>query len=251
MGQLLAADLPEPDYGRPAVSTGLSDLDELTGGLLPGSVWVLVGAPGSGRTMLACQLARVSAGEERTRLVTPLVGPREVRAMVLAGTARVPLHHLRSSRLTEDDEVRLAMARATLTDSSLTVEAVTRHADVPDPDTLLNACPARALIIDDFDVWAGDDAGPVLRRLRAYALDSASSVVVTLPEDSVLDGRGHLRRDWARIPRVVVRLSRIDLQENAVRAGEVDLTVMGTGARPSATVSAGFQGHYARFADLA
>lgn len=55
----------------------------------------------------------------------------------------------------------------------------------------------------------------------------------------------------ARVPRVVLRLNRPDLNgRKSAREGVIDLTVVGRGLGPSVTVSAAFQGHYARFVEL-
>jgi hypothetical protein len=41
------------------VSTGFADLDDSTGGFLPGTLWLVLGTPGVGRTLLATQFATV------------------------------------------------------------------------------------------------------------------------------------------------------------------------------------------------
>lgn len=44
-----------------AILTGVAELDQTTGGLLPGSVWSIVGPRGSGVTTLALRFGRATA----------------------------------------------------------------------------------------------------------------------------------------------------------------------------------------------
>lgn len=75
--------------------TGLADLDDLTQGLLPGTLWVVKGNSGIGKTMLLAQLARVAgtAGAS-TRFISGREDRRLVISYWLAAEARVPLHNL-------------------------------------------------------------------------------------------------------------------------------------------------------------
>jgi replicative DNA helicase len=61
----------EPDM---AVSTGLPDLDRATGGgFHPGTLWVLAGRPGMGKTVMCTSLARAAARRHRDRDATGVV----------------------------------------------------------------------------------------------------------------------------------------------------------------------------------
>ncbi len=55
VGELLAARQPS------ALSTGVAWVDEVTGGLTPGSVWTVLGATGVGVTTFATRLATAAA----------------------------------------------------------------------------------------------------------------------------------------------------------------------------------------------
>jgi predicted ATP-dependent serine protease len=74
----------DPDASpRVLASTSLPDLDQLTGGLVEGAVWVLAGLPRAGRTMLALQFSRLLAqGEVPVRYSLGVDPPREVIARV-------------------------------------------------------------------------------------------------------------------------------------------------------------------------
>ena len=63
LGDLLSevvAQLPrQPDQRR--VPTGFTDLDAVTGGLAPGSLWVISGRSGAGKSVLVSDLVRSAA----------------------------------------------------------------------------------------------------------------------------------------------------------------------------------------------
>jgi replicative DNA helicase len=233
------------------VYTGLGDLDELTGGLWPGVLWVLSGRPGAGRTMLVTQLARQAAvvGRARTRLVSAREPASTLVLYLLAAQARVPLHHLRTGRLTDDDEQRLALARDLLAAAPLDVDAADRHVDLATPDEILADEAPDVLLVDDLDLW-GSDPAALLRRLRAQARDTGATVVVTLPEEVVID-RATPQGVWGRLPDVVLQLQRPDMHDrDSPRVGEVDLVLLRHRTGPVATVTCAFQGYYARTVDL-
>ena len=91
------------------VPTGLARLDELTRGLVPGALWVVLGTSGAGRTVLACQIA-ASAAASGADTVLLLGGEPTSTATVniLSARSRVPAHHLYTGELDPDDRRRLA-----------------------------------------------------------------------------------------------------------------------------------------------
>lgn len=79
----------------PGLSVGLAPLDELTGGLRPGDVWVVEGPAGAGVSMLALQIAAAAAGSGRSAAVVCDHLPVPVQlARLVSQTARVHLSHL-------------------------------------------------------------------------------------------------------------------------------------------------------------
>jgi replicative DNA helicase len=236
---------------REPVSTGLGDLDDLTGGLWPGALWVLSGPSGAGRTMLVTQLARQAAvvGRARTRLVSAREPASTVVRHLLAAQARVPLHHLLTGRLTDEDEQRLAPARDLLAAAPLDVDAADRQVDLATPDEVLADEAPDVLLVDDLDLW-GPAPVTLLRRLRSHARDTAATVVVSVPHEVVMEG-GTPNPLWARLPDVLLRVHRPELDDRgSPRAGEVDLVLLRHRTGPVATITCAFQGYYARTVDL-
>ena len=46
------------ELGEPEFPTGLSFIDDMTGGIQRGEIWVIAGKTGAGKTSLALQIAR-------------------------------------------------------------------------------------------------------------------------------------------------------------------------------------------------
>lgn len=78
------------------IPTGLENLDEMTGGLASGRVWIITSHPGQGRTTLLTQMAdTVSVDHSRaTWLLCPLEPPRMVAARLASCRAREVLWRL-------------------------------------------------------------------------------------------------------------------------------------------------------------
>jgi len=103
-----------PNHGLP---TGLSLLDQETGGLQPGSLTVLAGRPATGKTTLALQIARETLFRREEPLGVALFSLAEAREAIftrlLAQEAGVQLHPLRTgfSQRTEWSSVESAGQR--------------------------------------------------------------------------------------------------------------------------------------------
>jgi replicative DNA helicase len=247
---LLTSDRGRVPSGWSAL-TGLTDLDELTGGVQSGALWVVSGTSGVGRSMFLIQLARQAAltARLRTRLVSAREPASYVLHCLLASLGPVALHRLRASRLSEQDQGRLGPARAALAAADLDVDAAVVGSDLPEPESVL-AAPEQldVLLVDDLDLWVPDPV-PLLRLLRAYARDTGTAVVVTAPNDVVFDGPGP-RSPWVRLPDMLLELHRPDMIERlSPRAGEIDLILHRHRTGPVATVTCAFQGYYARVVD--
>lgn len=249
------------------ISTGFVDLDDSTGGFLPGALWLVLGTPGVGRTLLAtCFALHASV---RARVETSLVLGREPSRVALLNLycqlGRASAARVQRGSETSEEIARLAEARQLLSRSPLSVWS---SGDGMFPDrrdqfeAMLNAADAgegsgRVVVIDDFDHFhwlaGGDKVTPMLdslRNLRKSAVARSSTVVVTLPEEDWLDdcqARPEIRRDAD----VVLRIVQPDMfAPDSPRAGETDFVLLRNRTGPSETCTVSFQGRFRRFVDM-
>jgi replicative DNA helicase len=262
LSDLLSRDLVRAVERAPG--TGLRDLDDLTGGLSPGTVWVILGTPGVGRTVLACQLAAgAAAAGSDTALVLGREPARTAAVNILCSQGRVPEHLLRHGRLTETDRGRLAAASQAVQDWPLRILTpqderweLSGSTSMPDAAHWLDAQapPARrvaqVLVMDDLDTLIDASVLRILPLLRAWARSTEQTIVITAPEEALLQhdiAVPELRRDAD----VVLRVLRPDLHNpEHRRAGEADLHVLRHRQGPAGRLVVAFQGHYRRFVDL-
>lgn len=262
------AALLEPDQlselavrGQPV---GLTDLDELTRGLLPGVLWVVLGASGVGRTVLACQIA---AGAAEAGADTALILGREpastAAANIVCARGRVADHRLRSGRLGPAEAARARRAADEVAGWPLQVLTpqdrewtLSGSTSVPTLDHWLAPGAVRerrvvdVLVVDDVDVLTSRPVPAVLQVLRAWAKASGQAIVVTLPEEPWVVG-GALSPVVRREADVAVLLRRWDLHEpGSADAGEAEVAVLGHRQGPVSTLAVAFEGNFRRFADL-
>jgi replicative DNA helicase len=230
---------------EPRRTTGFSEIDRVTGGFSLGRLWIVTGTPGQGRTTLAIQWALLLAGKHGLR--TDLVSVREpehlVAVRLLASQGKIPVLHLWEDRTTAQDEPKLCSARGVLAEAPLRIAGPDR-ASVLTFDTPAGAVP-QALVVDDGHLAAG--VSP--ERLGGFAAQGAL-VIVTLPRHQVIDPDG-ISPDWAQVADHIVEIDRPDLLEvHSLRAGEADLHLHRNRWGPQLTVTAAFEGHYARFVEM-
>jgi replicative DNA helicase len=234
------------------VPTGFSDLDQLTGGLISGPLWVISGRSGAGKSVLVTDLIRSAAvrGGSGTLLITRSEAPAEVVKRVLAAEARVPLHHM-TFGLSGDEEARLDKVKERL----LEVPLLLVHGqvlDLPGIDAQVASQaaqqPQRLLLVDDLP--AGPDQVEMLVELRALAVEHQVAVVAVVQED-VGDSERQLRR-IEQIADVALTVHRDDQTDfESPRLGEADFIVTRHRHGPVAKILVHFQGHYGRFVDPA
>lgn len=110
-GALAAYENPVP----PTQGTGWADLDDLTGGLRPGTLTVIAARPGVGKTVIGLNLALHAAASGVGVLFASLEMPEaELIDRVLANLAKVDLHRIAGRRISPDDWRRLREARSRL-----------------------------------------------------------------------------------------------------------------------------------------
>lgn len=102
------------------IETGFPDYDRRTGGLKPGEVIVIAGAPGMGKTTFAYNIAENVALAGHSVLTISLeMSKVQLGLRHLASVGGVPLPSMQSANMEEDDYTRLTAATAKLHESKL------------------------------------------------------------------------------------------------------------------------------------
>lgn len=228
------------------MGTGFGDLDDMTGGLRPGGIWLVCGSPGVGRTALLTQLAvhvglqdlscvlltaRESASEvfaQMTRQLSPrprrdgwlgLSAP-EYKAAQAGAAERLATTGLWLSRAHEWVRTPSLDALGDLDPLDL-APYLTYEDDLHALDKqrgLLDRIgeerPADVLLVDDLDraLATGDNDEPLnlraeLERLHLWAERQKFVVVVSIPESLVLR-HGQADGVMRRTAQVVLRVTR-------------------------------------------
>ncbi|MGM1060895.1 DnaB-like helicase C-terminal domain-containing protein [Saccharothrix sp. Mg75] len=256
------------------VPTPFADLNVLTGGLAPGTLTVIGGRPGSGRSTLLLDFVRHATIRHSLRsalfcLDQPGI---DVVQRILCAEASIRPHDMRTGRMSDEDWTGLARRMSEVHEAPLILNA-TPSADL---DGLCEEAVALArdealhlVAIDPLNmVRARTEPGAgrerevsiVTRQLKTLALDLDIPIVVTCEVGRAVEGRldhrpqlGDLRESdtMAQVADTVVLLHRPDQYErDDPRAGEADLIVAKHRGGPTATVTLAHQLHYARFSDL-
>jgi replicative DNA helicase len=257
---------PEPPFDAAAVGipTGFSDLDHLTQGLLPGALWVLIGTSGVGLTTLAVQLAGQAAttGGASAALFLGREPVSTALLNLMCSVGKVPAHHLHAGSISAEDAARLKQAREKLIGLSLRIFTPSDKewrfengtCSVPRFEGLASCraghALARVIVIDDIDTLLSEPVRGHLPVLRTWARNAGATIIVTAPEEPLLEGN-RLFPDVRREADVVVRLCRDDqFDAETPRAGEADLMVLRHRLGPTAHITVAFEGHYRRFFDF-
>ncbi|WP_199546639.1 replicative DNA helicase [Streptomyces sp. N35] len=272
-GSLIRAVTPPTNENR--VPTGFIDLDSLLcGGFTPGQMIVIGARPAMGKSTIAQDFARGAAIRNKIpTLIESLEMSRDdLSDRILCAEARVPLHHLRQGIVNDTDVARAAgRVQSTIADAPLYINdgallsLATLRARVRN---LVRTRDLRLVIIDYLQLMQVGRAdnrqqavADLSRGLKLLAKDFNISVIVLCqlnrgpeqriekkPQVSDLRESGAIEQDAD----IVILLHREDAYDReSPRAGEADLIVGKHRNGPTATITTAFQGHYARFMDLA
>jgi replicative DNA helicase len=256
------------------VPTGFQDFDELTNGLHPGQMIVVAARPAVGKSTLGLDVARSAAIKSNmTTCVFSLEMSRnEITMRLLSAEARVPLHHMRTGKLTDDDWTRLARRMGEVSNAPLFID------DSPNMSMMEIRAKCRRLkqrhdlklvIIDYLQLMQSgkrvesrqQEVSEFSRALKLLAKELEVPVIAISqlnrgpeqrtdkkPQMSDLRESGSIEQDAD----MVVLLHREELYEReSPRAGEADFIVAKHRNGPTATITVAFQGHYSRFVDMA
>jgi replicative DNA helicase len=254
--------------------TGFLDLDDLTGGLAPGTLTVIAARPAIGRTTLLTDICRHNAIANNTpaALWTMEETTDEIATRILAAEARVPRHLVRSGALHDDDWARVARrvpalwavplylhAPASTTMAALAAAAAETHErhgiKMIAVDGIQDIQPPQRSDLREREV------GDVVRGLKTLARTLGVPVVATShlnrnPERRIgnIPALDDLRESGAITfaADTIILLHRDDAYDReSPRAGEADLIVAKHRQGPTANLTVGFQAHYGRFTDFA
>ncbi len=106
----------------PGLPTGFKDLDEKILGLAPGDFVIVAGRPSMGKTTLAMNIARHNILQEKNVLVFSLE-TTSIKLMdrMLSDIGKIPLQHIKTGKLTEEDWPKLEFAARRLKDKNFTL----------------------------------------------------------------------------------------------------------------------------------
>lgn len=256
------------------IPTGLSDLDGLTGGgFAPGRLIIVGARPGVGKTTIGQGFARAAAiGHKLPTLFTSLeMGKDEIMAGVLAAECQVPLHHISHGTTSDADALQLANAMERLAAGALYIDDAT---EVSLPSlrgqvrNLVRTVGLRMVVVDYLQLMKAPKAenrqvavSYLSRGLKLMAKEFGITVVVLCQLNRASEQRTDKRptiadlRESGAIEQdadMVILIHRPDMHEpESERAGEVDLIVDKHRGGQRTTITAAWQGHYARVFDMA
>jgi replicative DNA helicase len=200
------------------------------------------------------------------------MGRNEITMRLLSAEARVPLHHMRTGRLTDDDWTRLARRMGEVNNAPLFID------DSPNMSMMEIRAKCRRLkqrhdlklvVIDYLQLMSSgkrvesrqQEVSEFSRAIKLLAKELEIPVVALSqlnrgpeqrsdkrPMMSDLRESGSLEQDAD----MVILLHREDVYEReSTRPGEADVIVAKHRNGPTRDITVAFQGHYSRFVDMA
>ncbi|WP_149203439.1 replicative DNA helicase [Actinotalea subterranea] len=260
--------------GMVGVPTGFIELDRLTNGLHPGQMIVLAARPAIGKSTLGIDIVRsASIKHQMTSVIFSLEMSRnEITMRMLSAEARVPLQNMRKGTMRDDDWQKLASTMGRMSEAPLFID------DSPNMSLMEIRAKCRRLkqrhdlklvVIDYLQLMSSgkrvesrqQEVSEFSRALKLLAKELEVPVIAISqlnrgaeqrtdkrPQMSDLRESGSIEQDAD----IVILLHREDAYEReSPRAGEADLIVAKHRNGPTDTIVVSFQGHYARFVDMA
>ncbi|MGX1840509.1 replicative DNA helicase [Streptomyces diastaticus] len=259
--------------GLRGLSTGFTDLDGLTTGLIGGQLIVIAARPSIGKSTLAVDFLRhCSIVEKKPALFFNLEMPREeIEERILSAQGRVALHHIRSGELDDGDWSRIAKVMPSIEAAPLYIDdyANQTYMEIAARARRMKQLHDIQLIVVDYIqlMKSGgraetrqQEVADISRNLKLLAKTLNVPIVALSqlnrgpeqrtdkkPMMSDLRESGAIEQDAD----IVILLHREDFYEKeSPRAGEADLIVAKNRNAATATITVAFQGHYSRFTDM-
>lgn len=257
------------------ISTGIADLDDLTGGLRPGQMITIAARPAQGKSALTTNFLMHCAIQQNLPgvLFSLEMGRDEIMERIFSAGARVGLHHLRSGEVTDEDWVRIGRFAPKVAQSPMILDDSVNLSmlDIMTKSRRIKERHGLSFIAVDYMQlmqFGGkrqgsrqEEVSAISRGLKLLGKELQVPVVALSqlnrnaearedhkPMVSDLRESGSIEQDSD----MIILLHRPDAYEKeSPRAGEADLIVGKHRGGPTATITAAFQGHYSRFVDMA
>ena len=256
------------------VQTCALPIYDLTNGLHSGQMIIVAARPAMGKSTLALDLCRAASIHNNMASVffSLEMTRSEITMRLLSAEARVPLHHMRTGRLTDDDWTRLARRMGEVSNAPLFID------DSPNMSMMEIRAKCRRLkqrhdlkliVIDYMQLMSSGkkvesrqlEVSEFSRQIKLLAKELELPIIALSqlnrgPEQrsdkrpmlSDLRESGSLEQDAD----MVILLHRESLYEReSPREGEADLIVAKHRNGPTRDITVAFQGHYSRFVDMA
>ncbi|MGW4222953.1 replicative DNA helicase [Streptomyces bauhiniae] len=276
-GDLLPAVLEQavtPPTLEDRVPTGFIDLDrKLNGGWAAGQLVVIGARPAMGKSTLAAGFARAAAVTNRvpTAIWSLEMSAHDFAVTLLCGEVQIAMHHLKRG---EVDDTALARAAALVPSLAEAPLKISDEANLSLPGlraqvrALVRTFGLKVVIIDYLQLMQAPHAESrqvavsiISRNLKLFAKEFGITVIVLAqlnrgneqradrtPMASDLRESGSIEQDAD----IVILLHRDDAYEpESARAGEADIILGKHRGGERGRVTVAFQGHYARFVDMA
>jgi replicative DNA helicase len=267
----------DPDREEVGLTTGWKDVDALLSGLRPGQLIAFGARPGVGKSVALTCLAYHVAVQKRLPVWagTLEMSRGEYLARLVARDAKVNLRSLLKPKLlTDQDWARLGDSYGRMAEASTLFIDDESDMGVAHVRSALRSMrragrPAALGIVDYLQLMTSAARGENrqaevdanARALKMLAKQFALPMVVAVQLNRNLEYRADKRPGLADIREsggvenhadVVILAHREDMYDKeSPRAGEIDFIVAKNRNGPTGTVTAAFQGHYARIADMA
>ena len=244
-------------------STGFSDLDAMTQGLRRGSLVVLAGSTGMGKTALALNLARNVCrwGGVAVHICSLDSSPNALLQRLLSSLCEVEAGRIACSRLTPEEWPRLGEAMAKLSAAPLffsgqTISSVAAIRSRCQELAAQISQPLGLVVVDSLQLLGGDPASQ-LKELRLLAAELEACVLLTcqsLPSVELRPGGFPLLHDLPALaamqtyPHVIGMLHREEFwNPDTTTRGQAQLVLVKNSDNPVGTLRFEFEPMFSRF----
>jgi replicative DNA helicase len=256
------------------VPTGFTELDELTNGLHGGQMVVVAARPAIGKSTLSLDFARAAAIKHGLASVifSLEMSRTEITMRLLSAEARIPLHHMRNGKMSDDDWNKLVRKMGEISEAPLFID------DSPNLTMMEIRAKARRLkqrhdlrliVIDYLQLMTSGkkvesrqlEVSEFSRQIKLLAKELDVPVVAVSQLNRGSEQRTTKRpmladlRESGSIEQdsdMVILLHREDVYEKEpTRPGEADIIVAKHRNGPTKDIVLAFQGHFSRFVDMA